>query len=101
MFAVDWSDPQTLWLNLTNAALGVVTLLAVLVVAGSVGRELMVRRRKTRELNNLDAELATLVNGGGSAHILPVPELGLTMADGGEPVEPPAIERRSKKRPVK
>ena len=39
MFGVNWSDPQTLWLNITNLALGVVTLSAVLIVVGAVGWE--------------------------------------------------------------
>jgi hypothetical protein len=86
MFGLDWSDPQTLWLNLTNLALGLITLAAVLVVAGGVLRELVTKRQKARELDNLDGELRSMMNG--SAHILAVPELGLTMADGGEPIEP-------------
>ena len=76
MFHTDWSDPQTLWLNLTNLALGVITLLALAMVGVSVARELLARRRRAREVDGLDAELS---------HMLHVPELGLTMADGGEP----------------
>jgi hypothetical protein len=87
MFALDWSDPQTLWLNLTNLALGVVTLLAVLVVGGAVGQELWARRRKARE-----AEDAA------SPHVFAVPELGLTMADGGEPLPPASEKEQSRKR---
>ena len=29
MFGIDWGNSQTLWLNLTNLALGIVTLLAL------------------------------------------------------------------------
>jgi len=90
MFGVDWSDPQTLWLNLTNLALGLVTVAAIVVVGFAVARELVLRRRKAREFNTLDAELNTML-GGASAHVMHVPELGLTMADGGQPlVQPPA-----------
>ena len=76
---MNWSDPQTLWLNLTNAALGVATLLALGVLAMGIGQELLARRRRAREINGLDSELH---------HMLHVPELGLTMADGGEPLPP-------------
>lgn len=70
------SDPQTLWLNLTNIGLGVITLASVLVAAGGVTRELMIRRLRMHEAGRLDDEMHTLL----------VPELGLTMADGGQPV---------------
>ena len=63
MFGLDWSDPQTLWLNLTNLALGLITLAAVLVVAGGVLRELVTKRQKARELDNLDGELRSMMNG--------------------------------------
>jgi len=76
MFHTDWSDPQTLWLNLTNMALGVITLLALAIVGVSIARELLARRRRMREVDGLESELS---------HMLHVPELGLTMADGGEP----------------
>ena len=87
MFGVDWSDPQTLWLNLTNLALGVVTLAAVLVAAAAVAREVVVRRRHAHDAAALDEEMRGLF-GAGSPHIMPVPGLGLTMADGGVPVKP-------------
>jgi hypothetical protein len=84
MFGVNWSDPQTLWLNLTNLALGVVTLAAVLVLVCGIGRELVLRRRKA---NALDAEMRAIL-GATPDHMLSVPGLGLTMADGGEPLHP-------------
>lgn len=87
MFGVDWSDPQTLWLNLTNLALGVVTLAAVLVAATAVAREVVVRRRHAHDAATLDEEVKALF-GAGSPHIMPVPGLGLTMADGGVPLKP-------------
>ena len=80
MFGIDWGNSQTLWLNLTNLALGIVTLLALGVLAFGVAQELLARRRKARELDALDDEVR---------HLLHVPELGLTMADGGEPLTPP------------
>jgi hypothetical protein len=91
MFGTNWSDPQTLWLNITNLALGLVTLAAVGVLSASIVRELWLRRRRSAEVNGLDAELQ---------HMMHVPELGWTMADGGKPVKPgvagePNDQRRS------
>jgi hypothetical protein len=88
MFGVNWSDPQTLWLNVTNLALGIVILAAVLVVVGAIGWELAFNHRRARQTANLDAELRTIFDA--SPHILEVPGLGLTMADGGVPVKPAA-----------
>jgi hypothetical protein len=89
MFGVNWSDPQTLWLNLTNLALGIVTLLAVAVVVGAVAWELVAKRRRAAASAAVDRELHAIVDEM-SPHMLPVPELGLTMADGGVPVKPAA-----------
>ena len=77
MFGIDWGNSQTLWLNLTNLALGIVTLLAVLVLVGGVAQELLARRRKAHQIESMDEEVR---------HMLRVPELGMTMADGGEPL---------------
>ncbi len=79
-------DPQTLWLNLTNVALGVVVLACLLAVALPVIKELFVRRKTSVEL---DREMKELVAGFESnPHILDVPGLGVTMADGGEVRKP-------------
>jgi hypothetical protein len=76
----------TLWLNITNFALGIVTLAALLIVFFAVGWDLIARnlgRARSRvNLNNIDAELQALLHG--DSHSLSVPGLGLTMADGGE-----------------
>jgi hypothetical protein len=77
-----------MWLNITNFALGLVTLIALLVVFFAVGWDLLVRKvGKAREvnLNNIDADLKALLQGG--SHSFSVPEFGLTMADGGERIE--------------
>lgn len=89
MFGIDWNNPDTLWLNLTNLILGAVTLLAVLIVAGAVGWEFVLRRRRAREMSGIDSEMLRMVHTS-SPYSLPVPGLGLTMADGGEAVKPPA-----------
>jgi hypothetical protein len=84
MAGEDW----TMWLNITNFALGIVTLIALLVVFFAVGWDLLVRKvGKPREvnLNNIDADLKALLQGG--SHSFSVPEFGLTMADGGERIE--------------
>ena len=69
----DWSDPNTYWLNLTDIVLGLVTLACIVIVGVAVGREVLAR-------------FAVRVRA--DTHALAVPELGLTMADGGEPVKP-------------
>lgn len=79
----DW----VFWLNVTNIALGVIVVLAVLVIVYGVVWELMIRQRKRHRLHDLDKEMQTMLHGE-FAHSLPVPELGLTMADGGEHVKP-------------
>ncbi|HEV3512678.1 MAG TPA: hypothetical protein VGS05_13315 [Candidatus Sulfotelmatobacter sp.] len=77
----------TMWLNITNFALGIVTLIALLVVFFAVGWDLLVRKVRRApqvDLSNIDADLKALLQG---SHSLSVPGLGLTMADGGERVE--------------
>ena len=94
MAGEDW----TMWLNITNFALGIVTLIALLVVFFAVGWDLLVRKvGKPREvnLNNIDADLKALLQGG--SHSFSVPEFGLTMADGGERIE--ASKDKASKKP--
>lgn len=94
MAGEDW----TMWLNITNFALGLVTLIALLVVFFAVGWDLLVRKvGKAREvnLNNIDADLKALLHGG--SHSFSVPEFGLTMADGGERIE--ASKDKTSKKP--
>ena len=78
----------TMWLNITNFALGLVTLVALLVVFLSVGWDLLVRKVKAPahvDLRNIDSDLKALLHG---SHSFTVPEFGLIMADGGEKIEP-------------
>ena len=77
------SDPSTYWLTFTNVALGVVTLICCVAIAGGVFQEILARRKKKAALANLDEEVTTLVNSFGG-HAFDVPGLGVTMADGGE-----------------
>jgi hypothetical protein len=69
---VDWGDPGTFWLNVTNAALGIFTFVAFAIVAGGVIVVLVERLR---------GRVASVA---GDAHTLHLPALGATMADGGE-----------------
>ena len=81
----------TFWLNMTNFALGMVTILALVVVFSSVGWDLLVRKAHSArtqsglDLSTLDGELRAMLQG---SHSMFEPGLGLTMADGGEKIEP-------------
>ena len=86
MFGINWSDPQTFWLNVTNAGLGLVVLACCIAVGIGVVQELAARRRKAT-VRDLDGEVRDLVAGYGDTHAFHVPGLGLTMADGGERID--------------
>ncbi len=86
MFGVNWNDPQTLWLNYTNLGLGLVVLACIGVVAYGFAVEIAARMRKTAP--DVDHEVRKLLDSMQGSHTFVSPELGLTMADGGEP-EPP------------
>jgi hypothetical protein len=94
MFGVDWTDSQTLWLNLTNLTLGIVTLICIAAVAYGVAQELFARRRVRQ---SLDDEVRQLTAGISDPYTMQVPGLGLTMADGGEPIDPKKEKRPAKK----
>ena len=74
----DWSDPNTIWLNITDIALGIVTLACLAFVAQAAFREVYARLA-----NRVSARVHE------DSHALALPELGLTMADGGEPINTP------------
>ena len=76
-------DDWVFWLTATNIVLGLVVFLAVLVVAYALGGEIVSRFKKSRDVAKLDAEVSALLRNGRL-----VPGLGVTMADGGEPVSP-------------
>jgi len=83
---VNWADPGTFWLNVTNAALGVFTVVAFAIVVGGVVVEMTERLKK---------RLASAV---GDAYTLHVPALGATMADGGERIKGDKEKNGSEKR---
>lgn len=64
---------ETFWLNFTNIALGLVTLVCVIAVAAGVVHELAQRTARARRPAD--------------DHAFETPELGLTMADGGKRVD--------------
>jgi hypothetical protein len=79
----DTNDPAVLWLMITNFAMGAVVLVCFLLLGGAVVREILGRIRKpaTHPFTSDD-------------HAFQLPELGLTMADGGE-----REDKASKKNP--
>lgn len=68
MYAPDGTD--VFWLNFTNIALGLVTLVCVIAVVAGVLHELGHRLTQGKRLAD--------------DHAFETPELGVTMADGGE-----------------
>lgn len=69
------TDTEILWLNWTNAGLGLATLAGIVALAWAAVRELRERAKVRVSAPDLDPHAAFL------------PELGLTMADGGEKVD--------------
>lgn len=78
------SDPSTLWLTITNAALGVVVLICCFAVGIGVFQEVMAKRKKAGAMSKIDREVSDLVASFGDGHAFHLPTLGVTMADGGE-----------------
>lgn len=77
------TDSEVLWLNLTNAGLGLATLAGIAALAWAAVRELGERAKSRVAAHEpLDPHAAFL------------PELGLTMADGGEKVEEKKTEEK-------
>jgi hypothetical protein len=84
---VNWGDPGTFWLNVTNAALGVFTVVAFAIVLGAVVVELVERLKKR------------VASAAADAHTLHLPALGPTMADGGERIKGGKEKKDPGKRP--
>jgi hypothetical protein len=87
------NDPSTYWLTITNIGLGLVVLICTVAVGIGVVQELAARRKKQVSLSRLDREVSELVAGFGDGHAFHVPNLGVTMADGGEPASEKDEER--------
>lgn len=65
---MNFSDPGSFWLNVTNLALGGAVLACIVVIARAVVQELTARRRT-------------------DPYAISVEELGMMMADGGEELD--------------
>ena len=74
MFGIDIFEPQTMWLNITNLALGLITLACILVFFWGVAAEIVARTERRAAAAADD-------------HAFAVPGLGMTMADGGKKVD--------------
>lgn len=72
----EFTDPQTFWINTTNLVLGLVTLCCTALIGSVVVNELI-----ERWVGRLVEQTQ------GDGHAIHVGGLGLTMADGGEPVD--------------
>ena len=81
MFGIDLFDPETVWLNMTNIALGLVTLLCVFALLWGVVAELRARYAE----RHVPAALP-------DSHTFAFPHLGVTMADGGSTIEEEPID---------
>lgn len=69
-----------------NIVLGVVVLICCAAVGAGVFQELAARRKKRVALSGLDREVSDLV-ASYDGHAFHVPTLGVTMADGGDPLD--------------
>ena len=76
MLALLLSDEA--WLNATNALLGIVAAVAVVAIGGAIFHDVLTKYRQ---------RVAARRHFVFDQHALHVPELGLTMADGGEPID--------------
>jgi len=82
---LNWSDPETTWLNITNIVLGVVVVLCLFIMLGGIAHEFISRIRERRRIDaELDHDMRLLTD----EHAFHSPALGNTMADGGEPRKP-------------
>ena len=79
---------ETYWLTATNTALGVVVLICAFVTAAVVLREVTARMRRRAQISaELDRDMRSLSQEF-DEHSFFDPELGITMADGGEKIDP-------------
>lgn len=85
MSLLNWSDPDTTWLNITNIALGVIVAVCALIMLGGIAHEFISRARKRRRI---DAEIDRDMRMLNDDRAFGSPDLGITMADGGEKRKP-------------
>ena len=85
---INWADREAFWLNVTNAVLGLVTLIAFAAVFGGIAIEVGERAWK---------RVLAFVRD--DPHALRVPDLGPTMADGGDRTKDRDDEERDEGQP--
>jgi hypothetical protein len=79
---------ETYWLSATNIALGAIVLICAFVVAGAIVKEVTARRlRRAQMTREIERDMRTL-SAEFDDHAFVDPELGITMADGGEKIDP-------------
>jgi hypothetical protein len=90
------SQDWTFWLMMTNYALALVTVIAVILVVGAVSWDIIVKKaHRVHTVESVKADWEALLR---SPHSFDLPGLGLTMADGGEKVnDPKASDGEAKK----
>lgn len=69
-------DSATLWLTITNAGLGIVTVVCIIAVGVTVAREVFAHARETVRIPHLQDDHAFMLS-----------DLGITMADGGTSID--------------
>ena len=78
------TETQVLWLNITNAVLGLVVAASFLALGWAIVADLLARRKESvTHTRGLEGALRL------DPHSVFLPGLGFTMADGGEPVNEP------------
>jgi len=82
----NFNDPNTLWLNVTNIVLGIVTLICCVAVGWGVYQDVRARIKKRVPVRIDD-------------HVFVIPGLGVTMADGGERLDKSVSKRKNNSKP--
>ena len=70
----DINDPSSVWLNVTNFVLGIVTVICCAIVGKAVYADLRARFGRRKRMAADD-------------HAFVIPQLGITMADGGKKLQ--------------
>jgi hypothetical protein len=83
-------DREVMWLMVTNIALAAVVIICGVIVAGAVIHELVARARRRRQyMREIEHDMMSLPKELDD-HAFLDPNLGWTMADGGERIDKPS-----------
>lgn len=86
-------DREVMWLMVTNLALAAVVIICGVVVVGAVIHELVVRARRRRQyMREIERDMKSLPVALDD-HAFHDPDLGWTMADGGERIDKPSRKK--------